>query len=65
MTLPLLLALLLLAVALWRWLSRGVERCPDCGLKRDDGYPICDCGHVFEYPEDDSPLEYGDPEDAA
>ena len=52
----------LLAVA-WKLLGSRVERCPECGRIRESGYPICDCGWVFEYPDDDHPLEYGDPDD--
>ena len=63
MTLPLVLAGIFLAVVAWRWLASNVERCPDCGLRRDGDYPICECGYVYEYPEDSEPLEYGDPDD--
>ena len=51
---------LLLAIFL-KVFAKSVERCPECGQKREDQTPICPCGWVFEYPEDDEPLEYGDP----
>jgi hypothetical protein len=60
---PLLLAVLLLVVIAWRLLARQVERCPDCGSAREHDHPICDCGYVFEYPETDEPMEYGDPDE--
>jgi hypothetical protein len=65
MTYPLILAILLLVVVAWRLLARRVERCPDCGRTRQDEDPICECGYVFEYPDDDEPLEYGDPDEPA
>ena len=63
MVYTLLIAGTLLIAVLFRYLSRPAEACPECGLKREDDTPICSCGWVFEYPEDDDPLEYGDPED--
>lgn len=63
MTYPLLIAILLLVVVVWRLLARRVERCPDCGRRREGDHPICECGYVFEYPDDGEPLEYGDPDD--
>ncbi|MCZ6632298.1 MAG: hypothetical protein O7G87_02770 [bacterium] len=53
----------LLLVLLYKVFAPTVERCPDCSQKREDDTPICDCGWVFEYPEDDTPLEYGDPDE--
>ena len=53
----------LLIVLVSRVLFRSVETCPECGQKREGDGPICPCGWVFEYPEDDAPLEYGDPDD--
>jgi hypothetical protein len=47
---------IVLVVRLW---GPTTERCPDCHLKRVDDDPICECGWVFEYPEDNQPLEYG------
>lgn len=41
---------------------RSVERCPDCDRPRESDHPICECGWVFEYPDDGAPLEYGDPD---
>ncbi|MDA0748326.1 MAG: hypothetical protein O2954_17555 [bacterium] len=57
-------AAVLLVVAA-KYLYHPAERCPDCGLKREDNTPICECGWVFEFPEDDSPLEYGEPDEDA
>ncbi len=64
MTLTLFFAGLLIVVVAVKYLRRPVEKCPDCGLPRDGDHPICDCGWVFEYPDDGSPMEYGDPDDA-
>ena len=61
----LLIGLALVAVLAVRFLGQKVERCPDCHQKRVDDTPICECGWVFEYPEDNEPLEYGSsPEEA-
>ena len=58
-----LLAAVLLVVLVVRLVRKPVERCPDCGEIREDDTPICSCGWVFEYPDDDGPpLEYGDPD---
>ena len=59
----LLFAGLLLVVVALKYSRRPAERCPDCGRRREADHPICDCGWVFEYPEGDDPLEYGDPDD--
>ena len=53
----------LIAVFIVKVLLKSTERCPDCGEKREDDHPICECGWVFEYPDDDEPMEYGDPDE--
>jgi len=64
MAYSLILALVLLAVIAAKLLTRPGERCPECGAKREGDAPICACGWVYEYPDDGSPMEYGDPDDA-
>ena len=60
-----LIAVVLLVVIVARILYRGAaERCPDCGARREGDAPICSCGWAFAYPEDELPIEYGDPDDA-
>ena len=59
----LLLTGVLLTVLLFKYLAKPGERCPGCGQKREDDHPICPCGWAFEFPDDDAPLEYGDPDD--
>lgn len=61
-TLYLFAGTLLIVLLLKRFYKPG-ERCPECGRKREEDEPICPCGWVFEYPDDDAPLEYGDPDD--
>ncbi len=55
-------ATVLIVVVLIKYLHKPVERCPECNTPREADHPICPCGYVFEFP-DDNPLEYGDPED--
>ncbi|MDA0709104.1 MAG: hypothetical protein O3B73_02715 [bacterium] len=56
--------ILILVVAL-KYLVKPAQRCPECHTARQQDFPICECGYVFEFPdEDDDPLEYGDPDDA-
>lgn len=57
-------AIVLIIVILAKYLYKPVERCPECNTPRESDHPICPCGYVFEFPEDDDPLEYGDPEDS-
>lgn len=52
----------LLIVLAARFLRGTKPRCPECGLPRENDHPICECGWVFEYPDDELPIEYGDPE---
>ena len=52
----------LLVVLTLKYLVKPAARCPECGQKRESDTPICPCGWIFEYPEDDAPLEYGDPD---
>ena len=59
----LILAAVLIAVV-GKYLLKPAERCPDCREIRLDEHPICQCGWVFEYPDDDEPIEYGDPDEA-
>jgi hypothetical protein len=64
MLFPLLLAGVILLALLARWLGRPGQRCPECGLRRDNDTPICPCGWVFETPETEDDLDYaGDEED--
>ena len=56
-------AAILIFVVLAKYLNNPAERCPECGTVRESDHPICTCGYVFEFPDDDEPLEYGDPED--
>ena len=53
----------LLFVIIAKYLVKPSERCPECSEIRVDENPICSCGWVFEYPEDDEPIEYGDPDE--
>ena len=59
----LLFTALIAIVLVFRFLLPRAERCPDCGLKREDDHPICACGWVYEFPDDGDPLEYGDPDE--
>ena len=61
----LVLAAVLVIVLAVKLLHRPTEACPECGTVREAESPICPCGWVFEYPEDEQPLEYGSPEDAS
>lgn len=55
-----LFAFVLIAVVALKYLRKPVERCPECHTPRDGDYPICECGYVFEFPdEDDEPFDYG------
>ncbi len=54
----------ILFVVAAKYLWKSSETCPDCGQTRIDENPICSCGWVYEYPDDENPLEYGDPNDA-
>ena len=59
-------ALILVAVfvaLVGKYLYKPSEKCPECGEIRVDDRPICQCGWVFEYPDDDQPIEYGDPDE--
>jgi hypothetical protein len=62
-TTTILIALALLIAIGARYLRTGPERCPDCNEIRETDTPICSCGWIFEVPDDDMPLEYGDPTD--
>ncbi|MDP6776031.1 MAG: hypothetical protein QGI83_04630 [Candidatus Latescibacteria bacterium] len=59
----LLFAGLLIVIVAVKYLHKPAERCPDCGRAREGDHPICDCGWVYEYPDDGEPLEYGDPDE--
>jgi len=55
--------ILILVVAL-KYLHTPTPRCPECHTPRNGDNPICECGYVYEFPdEDDDPIEYGDPDD--
>lgn len=54
---------IILAAVLVRWLGRPGERCPECGVRREGDAPICACGWVFETPETEDDLDYGEEED--
>ena len=56
----LLFAGVLIFVVAAKYLYKPVERCPECNTPRDGDHPICDCGYVFEFPDDADPLEYAD-----
>ncbi|MBT4140941.1 MAG: hypothetical protein HOE48_23740 [Candidatus Latescibacteria bacterium] len=61
----LLFAGILIFVVASKYLYKPTPRCPECHTPQDGDYPICECGYVFEFPdEDDDPIEYGDPNDA-
>ena len=60
MTTTLLIAIALLAALVGKYLLPSRERCPECQAIRKDDSPICSCGWIFDPPEDDQPLEYGD-----
>jgi hypothetical protein len=60
MVLTLMLAGAALLAVLARWLGRPGERCPECGLRRAEDAPLCSCGWIFEPPEGEDDLEYGD-----
>lgn len=55
-----LIGLVLLLALGFRYLKPAVERCPDCHALREEDNPICSCGWVFEYPDSNEPLEYGE-----
>ena len=60
----LLFALLLIAVVLIKYLYKPAERCPECHAVRESDHPICACGYVFEFPEDDDDdFEYAESDD--
>jgi hypothetical protein len=63
MLLTLMLAGAVLLAVLARWLGRPGERCPECGLRREEGSPLCSCGWIFETPEREDDLEYGEEAD--
>jgi len=64
MTTSLLFAAVLIIVVALKYLRKPVQRCPECHTPRDGDHPICECGFVFEFPdEDDEPFDYGSPED--
>lgn len=63
MTTTLLIALALIAALAARYVLPQKARCPECGAVREDDAPICGCGWIFDIPDDDSPLEYGEPDD--
>lgn len=56
----LLFAGVLITVVILKYVYKPTERCPDCHTPRDGTHPICACGYVFEFPDDDDPLEYSD-----
>lgn len=56
----LIFATVLIIVVLLKYFHKPVERCPECHTPRESDHPICTCGYVFEFPDDDEPLEYDD-----
>lgn len=52
-----------MVVAALKYLHKPTPRCPECHTPRDGDHPICECGYVFEFPDDDEPFEYSDSND--
>lgn len=64
MILSFLFAGILIVVVSVKYLHKPAPRCPECHTVRNGDHPICECGYVFESPdEDDEPFEYGEPDD--
>jgi len=64
MFITLLFAGVLIVVVALKYLYKPAPRCPECHTPRDGDHPICECGYVFEFPdEEDEPFEYSDPDD--
>lgn len=60
----LLFAALILIVVLVKYLHKPAQRCPECNAVRESDHPICACGYVFEFPnDDDEPFEYAESDD--
>ncbi len=61
MFITLLFAGVLIVVVALKYLHKPTPRCPECHTPRDGDHPICECGYVFEFPDDDDePFEYSD-----
>lgn len=63
MLISLLFAGVIIIVVIVKYLYKPAERCPECQTIRAHDHPICPCGYVFEFPDDDDVLEYSASDD--